>query len=77
LKHLNLRGIMAIPSKTNEKQALISQYQALKDVYEELKNSYGSVDTLSVGMSNDYLLAIQNGANLVRVGTKIFGKRLK
>jgi uncharacterized pyridoxal phosphate-containing UPF0001 family protein len=33
------------------------------------------VDTLSIGMSNDYLLAIENGANLVRIGTKIFGAR--
>ena len=33
------------------------------------------MDTLSMGMSNDYLLAIKNGSNLVRIGSKIFGKR--
>ena len=47
----------------------------LKKLYEDLKISYSSVDTLSMGMSNDYLLAIENGANLVRIGTKIFGAR--
>ena len=75
LKNLKLRGVMAIPSNINEKQALISQYKALKSLYEELKISYSSVDTLSIGMSSDYLLAIENGANLVRIGTKIFGAR--
>jgi pyridoxal phosphate enzyme (YggS family) len=75
LKNLKLRGIMAIPSKTNENQNLVSQYRLLKKLYEDLKISYSSVDTLSIGMSNDYLLAIENGANLVRIGTKIFGAR--
>jgi pyridoxal phosphate enzyme (YggS family) len=75
LKNLKLRGVMAIPSKVNEGQALISQYKSLRDLYEKLKISYSSVDTLSIGMSSDYLLAIENGANLVRIGTKIFGAR--
>jgi len=56
-------------------QNLVSQYRLLKKLYEDLKISYSSVDTLSIGMSNDYLLAIENGANLVRIGTKIFGAR--
>jgi len=75
LKNLKLRGVMAIPSKTSENQNLVSQYRLLKKLYEDLKISYSSVDTLSIGMSNDYLLAIENGANLVRIGTKIFGAR--
>ena len=75
LKNLKLRGVMAIPSKVNQSQALISQYKSLRDLYEKLKISYSSVDTLSIGMSSDYLLAIENGANLVRIGTKIFGAR--
>ena len=66
---------MAIPSKVNQSQALISQYKSLRDLYEKLKISYSSVDTLSIGMSSDYLLAIENGANLARIGTKIFGAR--
>ena len=66
---------MAIPSKVNQGQALISQYKSLRDLYEKLKISYSSVDTLSIGMSSDYLLAIENGANLVRIGTKIIGAR--
>ncbi|MDA9093919.1 YggS family pyridoxal phosphate-dependent enzyme [Methylophilaceae bacterium] len=75
LKNLKLRGVMAIPSKTNENQDLVTQYMLLKKLYEDLKITYSSVDTLSIGMSNDYLLAIENGANLVRIGSKIFGAR--
>jgi len=75
LKNLKLRGVMAIPSKTNETQNLVSQYRLLKKLYEDLKITYSSVDTLSIGMYNDYLLAIENGANLVRIGSKIFGAR--
>ena len=75
LKNLNLRGIMAIPSKESERKTLLSQYKTMREIYEKLKIKYNSIDTLSMGMSNDYLLAIQNGSNLVRIGTKIFGKR--
>ena len=66
---------MAIPSNTSDEEILRNEYKQLKVIYEDLKKNYSSVDTLSMGMSNDYLLAIENGANLVRIGSKIFGKR--
>ena len=72
---LKLRGLMAIPSNTIKKEILINEYKQLKMIYENLKSKYSTIDTLSMGMSNDYLLAIENGSNLVRIGTKIFGKR--
>ena len=75
LDKLTLRGLMAIPTNTNDDEILRNEYKQLKVIYEGLKKTYLSVDTLSMGMSNDYLLAIENGANLVRIGSKIFGKR--
>jgi hypothetical protein len=75
LDKLKLRGVMAIPSNTNDNKTLINEYKKLKIIYENLKNQYETIDTLSMGMSNDYLLAIENGSNLVRIGTKIFGSR--
>ena len=75
LDKLTLRGLMAIPTNTNDDEILRNEYKQLKVIYEGLKKIYLSVDTLSMGMSNDYLLAIENGANLVRIGSKIFGKR--
>jgi len=75
LDNLALRGLMAIPSNTNNKEVLLNEYKNLKIIYENLRNEYSLIDTLSMGMSGDYLLAAQNGANLVRIGTKIFGER--
>jgi uncharacterized pyridoxal phosphate-containing UPF0001 family protein len=66
---------MAIPSNTNNNEVLLNEYKNLKIIYENLRNKYSLIDTLSMGMSNDYLLAAQNGSNLVRIGTKIFGER--
>ena len=75
LDKLTLRGLMAIPTNTSDDEILKNEYKQLKVIYENLRKKYTSVDTLSMGMSNDYLLAIKNGSNLVRIGTKIFGKR--
>ena len=75
LDKLTLRGLMAIPTNTSDDEILRKEYRQLKNIYEDLKEKYISVDTLSMGMSNDYLLAIENGSNLVRIGSKIFGKR--
>ena len=75
LDKLTLRGLMAIPTNTSDDEILKNEYKQLKVVYENLRKKYTSVDTLSMGMSNDDLFAIENGSNLVRIGTKIFGKR--
>jgi len=75
LDKLKLRGLMAIPSNTRDDEILLNEYKQLKLIYEDLKLKYSAIDTLSIGMSNDYLLAIENGSNLVRIGSKIFGNR--
>lgn len=74
-EHLCLRGIMAIPKKaaTNEQQA--ESFSTLKACYDALKTQYSTVDTLSVGMSNDAEAAIYHGSTMVRIGTDIFGPR--
>jgi len=68
---LVLRGLMAIP----EKNAEPARYQQLQQLYIKLKTQYPSVDTLSLGMSNDLSIAIKHGSTMVRVGTAIFGER--
>ena len=75
LGKLKLRGLMAIPSNTSKDKILMNEYKQLKMLYEDLKFKHSTIDTLSIGMSNDYLLAIKNGSNLVRIGSKIFGSR--
>ena len=73
--NLKIRGLMAIPSNSLSDEKLTIEFNLLREKYEIMKKKYLSMDTLSMGMSNDYLLAIKNGSNLVRIGSKIFGKR--
>ena len=68
---LTLRGLMAIP----EKNANNACYEKLQQLFEQLKKQYPSVDTLSLGMSNDLELAVAHGSTMVRIGTAIFGAR--
>lgn len=77
---LKLRGLMAIPSP-NEKddhqqeQKLIQEFSQLKQAFDKLKQDFATVDTLSMGMSNDLSLAIAHGSTMVRIGSAIFGER--
>jgi pyridoxal phosphate enzyme (YggS family) len=71
-----LRGIMALPTNTNDTNILTSEFTLMQSVFNELRAKYQTIDTLSMGMSNDYQIAINNGSTMVRIGTKIFGERL-
>ncbi|WP_372881066.1 YggS family pyridoxal phosphate-dependent enzyme [Psychromonas sp.] len=75
LAHLKLRGIMAIPEKTDNSQQLEKQFNQLHNIYLQLQQLYPQVDTLSMGMSGDLETAIACGSNMVRIGTDIFGSR--
>lgn len=76
LPHLNLRGIMSIPAPVTDIAEQRAQFKAVKEVYSRLKQNF-EVDTLSIGMSNDYVAAIAEGATIVRIGSAIFGSRSK
>jgi len=68
---LTLRGLMAIP----EKNAGEASYEKMQHLFKNLQAQYPTVDTLSMGMSNDLELAITHGSTMVRIGTAIFGER--
>jgi len=72
---LRLRGLMAIPYPAGDPQQRVPAFRAMRGLYETLAQRVGSVDTLSMGMSDDFELAIAEGANLVRIGTALFGAR--
>jgi pyridoxal phosphate enzyme (YggS family) len=74
-EYLSLRGIMAIPSKMNALKENVNSYNILKLKYDKLSNKYKNIDTLSLGMSNDYKLALSKGSNMIRIGSLIFGER--
>lgn len=67
-------GLMGMASFTDNMGQVSAEFQKLKTYYNELKETY-QFDILSMGMSGDYQLAIENGSNMIRVGSKIFGER--
>lgn len=70
LSNINLKGLMAIGPQTEEVSLI---RKAFKEMF-KLKKKY-KFELLSMGMSNDYQIAVKEGSNIVRIGTKIFGKR--
>jgi pyridoxal phosphate enzyme (YggS family) len=75
MPQLKLRGLMAIPepSTDNNKQRL--QFKQVRECYDALLAKGFSLDTLSIGMSDDYPIAIEEGATIVRIGSALFGAR--
>ncbi len=74
LPNLKLRGLMAIPPKTPDINQQLINFEKIHKLYTSLKKQF-DLDTLSIGMSNDYQAAIQKGSTMVRIGTQLFGAR--
>lgn len=74
-KNLNLLGLMAMLPHTDDEQALEELCKKMRRLFDELKAKGFQFKYLSMGMSNDYKIAIKNGSNMIRLGTTIFGKR--
>ncbi|NRA83171.1 MAG: YggS family pyridoxal phosphate-dependent enzyme [Gammaproteobacteria bacterium] len=75
LDHLCLRGIMTIGHKSNDSGLIENEFSQMSQLFENLKQEFATVDTLSMGMSSDLELAIKNGSTMVRIGSAIFGQR--
>lgn len=74
-KNIKIIGLMGMASFTNDHKLIKAQFKFLQDLFLKIKKMNSNFTTLSMGMSNDYLIAINNGSNMIRIGTKIFGKR--
>ncbi|WP_434638788.1 YggS family pyridoxal phosphate-dependent enzyme [Klebsiella sp. I138] len=75
LPNLQLRGLMAIPAPESEYVRQFAVAQQMAVAFARLKTQYPTVDTLSLGMSDDMEAAIAAGSTMVRIGTAIFGAR--
>lgn len=75
LPRLKLRGLMAIPAPTHDVNQQIAQFKLVRECYDALSAQGFALDTLSMGMSDDYVAAISQGASFVRIGSAIFGAR--
>ena len=74
-KNLNIVGLMAMATFTKDKILIAKEFKEMKNLFLKMKSINSSFKILSIGMSDDYLIAINNGSNMIRVGSKIFGKR--
>lgn len=71
--NINIIGLMGMATFTNNTQQISKEFKNLKSLFNKIKNN--TINTLSMGMSGDYKLAIEEGATMVRIGSAIFGNR--
>lgn len=74
-RELDLRGLMAMAPFTNDEARIGRVFGRVRRLFEDLRGSVAGCDTLSMGMSNDYRLAVIEGSTMVRLGTVLFGDR--
>ena len=74
-KNLKVRGLMAIPKPRKSFAEQKEIFSLIKKHFLYLNNFFPYLDTLSMGMSEDYEAAINEGSTIIRIGTKIFGPR--
>ena len=75
LKFINIAGLMGMASFTDDKNLIKDEFKSISSLYEKLKLVDKNIKYLSIGMSNDYNLAINEGGNMIRIGSRIFGER--
>lgn len=74
-KNINTIGLMAMATYTKDQSLIADEFKKMEKLFKEMKTIDSNFKILSIGMSDDYQLAINNGSNMIRVGSKIFGQR--
>ena len=75
LEHIEVCGLMGMATFTEDMEQVRKEFKGLKRLFDKLRASLPGMQVLSMGMSGDYLIAIEEGSNLVRIGSSIFGAR--
>lgn len=75
LRHVKIQGLMGMATFTENMMQIREEFRHLKGIFERLKHKMPEIDTLSMGMSGDYQVAIEEGSTMVRIGSSIFGMR--
>lgn len=73
--HVRIAGLMGMASFTNDMEKVRHEFRHLKKIFDKLKTQDSRLTTLSMGMSSDYKIAIEEGSNMVRIGSLLFGER--
>lgn len=80
LENIRIRGLMGIATLTENEKEIKEEFYELKNLFSSIKASYfrknANFNILSMGMSSDYKIAIEQGSNMIRLGSIIFGKRV-
>ena len=74
-ENVNTIGLMAMATFTKDQSLIADEFKKMEKLFKEMKTIDSNFKILSIGMSDDYQLAINNGSNMIRVGSKIFGQR--
>ena len=72
-KNINIKGLMGMATFTNDRTQIRKEFSSLRMVFNQIKTH--QINTLSIGMSGDYQIAIENGSTMIRIGSAIFGAR--
>ena len=75
LQNIKIVGLMGMASFSSDKKEVSDEFKSLKMFFDKINQSNPTLTILSMGMSGDYDLAIENGSNMIRVGSAIFGSR--
>ncbi len=75
LQNIKVVGLMGMATFTDDKNQIRREFKQLKTQFDKLKATLPKIDTLSMGMSGDYLIAIEEGSTMIRIGSSIFGER--
>lgn len=77
MPHIQLSGLMGMATFTQDQKIIRQEFDLLHDFFIELRKNHPNFNTLSMGMSSDYSLAIASGSNMIRIGSKLFGERIQ
>jgi PLP dependent protein len=75
LRNVNVCGLMGMASFTDNLDKVKAEFGYLKTLFDKFQQKHSTFDTLSMGMSADYSIAVQEGSTMVRIGSLIFGER--
>ena len=79
MNNVNICGVMGMATFTDNQDQVRAEFKRLREIFEKLKSSHFSSDddfkTISMGMSGDWKIALEEGSTMIRVGSSIFGSR--
>ena len=75
MRTINIIGLMGMATFTNDIELIDEEFKMIKRIYDDVASIDPKFKILSIGMSDDYNIAIKNGSTMIRIGSKIFGKR--